>query len=242
MFRVPKAAERIALSIRRQIVQGHLQPDDPLPSEQDMMTHFGVSRPTLREALRILESESLVEIRRGVKGGAVVRRPLPHVAARHVSLLLQLEGTTMAEVYECRVALEPVAARYAARRGQAAAEPLGVAIAAELAAGYDVVAHRLASESFHHALVHESGHRALRVLNDMLMEISRAHAHAAAATSADDHRVQIDRAIKGHQRLVQLVHAGDEVGAEEFWRQHLTGAFAFFFGRTRGPTVVDLLD
>src|SRR5262249_2171707 len=83
------------------------------------MEMFGVSRPTLREAFRILEAESLISIRRGARGGARVVSPDIAVAARYVGLLLQMSGTTIADVYEARMVTEPAAARLlAARRSQ----------------------------------------------------------------------------------------------------------------------------
>ena len=61
----------VAAELRRQIVLGKLKQDDQLPSENALMEQFGVSRPTLREAFRILESEGAITVRRGVRGGAV---------------------------------------------------------------------------------------------------------------------------------------------------------------------------
>ena len=63
--RSPKTAELVAGTLRRMVVDGQLKEGDFLPNEAELMTHFGVSRPTLREAVRVLESERLVEVRRG---------------------------------------------------------------------------------------------------------------------------------------------------------------------------------
>jgi Transcriptional regulators len=65
VVRAPKTAELIATLYRRQIVRGELRPGDTLPSEQQLMGQFGVSRPTLREAFRILEAEDLISVKRG---------------------------------------------------------------------------------------------------------------------------------------------------------------------------------
>jgi GntR family transcriptional regulator, transcriptional repressor for pyruvate dehydrogenase complex len=119
MLRAPKTAELIASHIRGQIVRGELTTGDTLPSEAAMTEMFGVSRPTLREAFRILETESLISIRRGARGGAQVSAPDVAVAARYVGLLLQVTHTTIADVYEARMVIEPVAAGLlAARRTQ----------------------------------------------------------------------------------------------------------------------------
>src|ERR1700733_962449 len=73
--RVPKAGELVAEQLRRQIVTGELREGDPLPSENVLMERFGILRPTLREAFRILESEHIIVIKRGARGGAYVLVP-----------------------------------------------------------------------------------------------------------------------------------------------------------------------
>src|ERR1700744_2696952 len=91
-LRVPKAAELLAARIRGQIIRRELKEGDALPAESELMERFGVSRPTLREAIRVLEMESLLRMRRGSRGGALVTAPDPPVAARAVVGLLPLRG------------------------------------------------------------------------------------------------------------------------------------------------------
>jgi hypothetical protein len=86
-LRAPKTAELIASYIRGQVVRGELKTGDSLPPETALMEMFGVSRPTLHEAFRILEAESLISVRRGARGGARVVSPDIAVAARYVGLL-----------------------------------------------------------------------------------------------------------------------------------------------------------
>lgn len=107
--RSPKTAEVIASSIRQRIVSRELQPGDRLPAEPDLMEQFGVSRPTLREGIRILENEALVTIRRGAHGGAQVREPDPMVAGRYLGLMMQRDGTSVREVVQALVAIEKAA-------------------------------------------------------------------------------------------------------------------------------------
>ena len=75
--RVPKMAELVAARLRRMIVRGELVEGDALPSETALMEEFAVSRPTLREAFRVLESESLINVRRGARGAGPVRHAMP---------------------------------------------------------------------------------------------------------------------------------------------------------------------
>ena len=116
-IRTPKTAELVALKLRRMIVDGELKDGDHLPHEAELMEHFAVSRPTLREAVRVLEAERLVEVRRGSRSGARVCVPGPEVVARPASLLLELSGATVADVFVAREAIEPAAARILAESG-----------------------------------------------------------------------------------------------------------------------------
>jgi DNA-binding FadR family transcriptional regulator len=87
-LRLPKAGELVARHLRNRIIRGELPEGTMLPSEHDLIRQFGVSRPTLREAIRVLESEQLLEITRGLHGGARVlilateRRPETVAALR----------------------------------------------------------------------------------------------------------------------------------------------------------------
>src|SRR5579863_6057437 len=95
----------LADDIRMQLVSGELVPGQPLPPEKELLQAYGISRPTLREAVRILEAESLVETVRGPKGGITLRAPDPVVVIRQVGVHLQLIGATLADVYAARAAL-----------------------------------------------------------------------------------------------------------------------------------------
>src|SRR5256885_904199 len=109
-LRVAQNAQLVAPHLPHPNLPGPLVEGDSLPPEAELMAEFGVSRPTLREAFRVLESESLITIRRGARGGARVHGISPTTAARYAGLLLQARGTTIADVYQCRIILEPAAA------------------------------------------------------------------------------------------------------------------------------------
>src|SRR4051812_44978410 len=119
-LRIPKMAELVSQRLRRQIVRADLSEGDALPSEAALMAQFGVSRPTLREAFRVLESEGLISVRRGAHGGARVQTPNGDIAARYAGLVLEFRGTTLEDVYDARNILEPpCAAMLANKRTQA---------------------------------------------------------------------------------------------------------------------------
>ena len=89
-LREPKMADRVATVLRRMFIRGEIPEGTMLPPESELMERFGVSRPTLREAFRVLESESLIEVQRGVRGGARVTRPRRETLARYAGRILNI--------------------------------------------------------------------------------------------------------------------------------------------------------
>jgi DNA-binding FadR family transcriptional regulator len=115
--RVPKTAELVAGQLRAQIIRGELKDGDTLPPEVELVERYGISRPTLREAYRVLESESLISVRRGAGGGARVHAPSIDAAARNAGWVLEHRRTTMADIYQARTIIEvPCAGRLARTR------------------------------------------------------------------------------------------------------------------------------
>src|SRR6516165_7000335 len=103
--------QQIADELSALIVSGELAEGDSLGHEPDLVDRFGVSRPSLREALRILEAEGLVTVVRGVHGGVVVHEPDERMTARTAALVLRARNVSLADVFEARSLLEPLAAR-----------------------------------------------------------------------------------------------------------------------------------
>jgi GntR family transcriptional regulator, transcriptional repressor for pyruvate dehydrogenase complex len=92
--------------IRVLMRQGQLQPGDRLPAERELCEHFGVSRVTVREALRVLEANGLVEIRVGARGGAFVRSPSKERVGEGILDYLTMSAVTSGDVTELRMVLE----------------------------------------------------------------------------------------------------------------------------------------
>jgi DNA-binding FadR family transcriptional regulator len=103
---VGRISEVIVEQIRLLMRQGQLKPGDRLPAERDLCERFGVSRVTVREALRMLESNGLVEIRVGAKGGAFVTAPTSSWVGEGLTDLLSLSVVSAADVTEMRLILE----------------------------------------------------------------------------------------------------------------------------------------
>jgi len=208
------------------------------------MDQFGVSRPTLREAFRVLEAESLITIRRGARGGARVHLPSIGVAGRYLGLLLQVQGITLDDVFVARVVIEPAAARMVAeRRDRSLIDRLTEAVDAEEAAAGDPESFAALSTRFHALLLTESGNGTLAVLLGALDEVivaSTQHAVAKSRTTHDQHRSNL-RAVHAHRKLVALIEARDAAGASTFWTKHMEALRARFLELYGATTVVELL-
>lgn len=103
---VGRVSQVIVEQIRTLIRQGRLNPGDRLPSERHLCERFGVSRVTVREALRVLEAGGLIEVRVGARGGAFVSQPTRDQLGAGFADLLQLSPLTAAEVTEARMVFE----------------------------------------------------------------------------------------------------------------------------------------
>ncbi len=111
-----KASISLADNLKAAIVRGAFEPGARLPSEEELIQQSGYSRATVRESLRVLEREGLVEIRRGAGGGLFVRRPDYASIARSLHLLLQFNRDDPRMILEARRELESLCARLAAAR------------------------------------------------------------------------------------------------------------------------------
>ncbi|WP_433461889.1 FadR/GntR family transcriptional regulator [Spirillospora sp. CA-128828] len=242
--RVPKTAELVASALRRQIIRGELAVDDVLPSESALMEQFGVSRPTLREAFRVLESESLITVRRGVHGGARVSAPDPEVAARYAGLILEYRHTSLGDVFGASAIIEPACVRALAQKPPAGAVArLREALDAEKAALEDPDALVEAQDRFHGLLVELTGNQTLILLAGMLRYIvDRANAaHVAAEGSDPEHAAQARKGHRAHVRLVNLIEAGKAEEAAKLWHRHITAADDVV--NSAGPkTLLELID
>src|SRR5947207_6080460 len=110
-----KTSERIALEIVHDIVAQGLQAGDHLPLEAAMVEHYGVSRASLREALRLLEVQGLIALKPGPGGGPVVGSVKASNLARTATLYFHLGGSTYGQLMATQVLLEPLCAQLAAQ-------------------------------------------------------------------------------------------------------------------------------
>lgn len=224
-IRSPKTAELVAGTLRRMVVDGQLKEGDFLPNEAELMSHFGVSRPTLREAVRVLESERLVEVRRGSRTGARVRVPGPEIVARPAGLLLELSGATIADVMVARSGIEPMAVRLLADAATPEAlDELESMLAEDIPASWESGRLAEVTGDFHRRMVELSGNATLTIIAGMLHEITVRHTAFAIKERRQVSKADYEKLVRSYRRLLTLVRAGDGSAAEAHWRRHLDTA------------------
>jgi GntR family transcriptional repressor for pyruvate dehydrogenase complex len=230
------ASEQIAAQIRRYLEEQHLNPGDRLGTEQELADEFGVSRPTLREALRLLSASQLIRVGRGRSGGIFVARTPNEGMSRNLSesiaLMLAAESVTMDELLDARLSLEvPMAGRAAANADDAIVADLEAALDAAVGHQPGTEPFNAADTRFHQVLAEAAGNDLLRGLTGWILEVlqpslvSHISATVDAAAILDQHRA-ILRAVRRGQRgaaekamrahieyLIGVLHALDGPGA-----------------------------
>ncbi len=241
--RVPKAASLVAASLRRRIVLGDLAEGDALPNETELMAFYEVSRPTLREALRILETESLISVKRGARGGARVAVPDASVTARHAALVLRMQGTTLEDLFVARLIIEPAAVRLLAERVKgdpAVLEPLRQ-LHADMAVATDRAQYAALAARFHEQVIELAGNRTLALVGMILIEIVEPH-NRATFNAIDDGAAVVEHAQGDHDKLLKALSKGDGNAAARIWEKHMRGAAERALDALGGDSRVDLIE
>jgi DNA-binding FadR family transcriptional regulator len=171
----PKLADLVAQDLRARIVRGALPEGGELPTLERLAGRFGVSLAVVREALRILETEGLLEIRRGAKGGVAVKAPTLDVVTRSVGVFLQHQKVTLEDLLNARLGMEPFAAgRLAARPTPAVIAALEALIAEGERSLDDPRAFAQVAAAFHQAVVALAGNKTLSVVHAAIVNIVEA--------------------------------------------------------------------
>src|SRR5829696_9213425 len=174
LVRVQRTHEVVAERLRRQIVRGELKIGERLPPEEELTLTFGIARTTLREALRVLESQGLIAIRRGRGGGPVVTAPETAPLAQALAMSLQLQAATIGDLDEARQLLESqIVMRLAKEHTDDDLETLRVIAkeAARAAEATDRGAFGLAATEFHRTLGERSRNLTMSTLSLLLQQL-----------------------------------------------------------------------
>ena len=230
-FRPQSTAEMVAADLRRQIVAGKLPDGTFLPRQDDLLDLYEVSRPSLREALRVLESEGLISIRRGKLGGAVVHRPSLHMVAQTLGLVLDSQNVSTPDLSTALNLLEPQCVGLCAAREDRHKTVLPLLRDShEHAASviHDVEAFTVASRRFHEILVTECGNFSLTLLVGALEAVWSARAREWAARSVETRQVPElayrQQGLRDHEVMIEILEGGDVHEAINEASRHLQWA------------------
>lgn len=224
-----RIAETIAAELRERILNGTL-PQGTLPKQDELIAMFGVSGPSLREALRILEVEGLVTVRRGKVGGAEIHRPNGSSAAYAVGLTLQGERSTVNDLASALLMFEPNCAAIVAESEER--EELGAALEKNIAnteaALGDGAAFTHLSREFHELIVDAVPNRAIRLLVRSLESVWSAQEETWAneATRLGDYPIleRQNASLEAHRHIAANIRMGNAGTVERAARKHLNAA------------------
>lgn len=217
-------AERIAAELRDEIARGVWSVDDQLPAEHQLMERFGVSRPSCREALRILQSEGLVLVQRGNRGGARVMPPDPIRIASYASVFLQMRKATITEVFETRMVIEPaVLQKLAGNCSQEFLSRLAQNAASQRYIVDDRPAFYRRGRDFRQMFVDACQSETLRLMGLMVGEIADRQLSllSHALPYSEGQRDRFLHAIAMKESIIEALGAGRGDDAGQTWREYL---------------------
>ena len=217
--RAARASHDIVLQIRAHIFAGNLVPGDRLPSEKELCEQFGLSRITVRDALRVLESQGLISIKVGAGGGAFVADPNGASASDILTDLLRLQRATTKELVEARLVIETSLVTFAAQRAtRADLDAMQKAIAGARAGRDSGDPHFTPhSVQFHIALAKASKNQVLFFTVNSFRSLFY---DTLERLLPDDRMAQ--RAIDDHQKILDAIAAHDADRAVQVMRDHLS--------------------
>jgi DNA-binding FadR family transcriptional regulator len=215
------ASEQVAQEIRRYLAAGDLRPGERLGTEQELAAEFGVSRPTLREGLRLLQSSHLIRASRGPGGGIFVASTPEEGMSRNLSesiaAMLETDTVSLEELLDARVCLEvPLAERAAERATAATGRELRAAI--EEASGNHPAseAFRIADTRFHRVIAVTAENELLRAFTSWTLDVLQPSLIDTLGDAIDG-----DAILDQHRAIVRAIESKRPDPAGQAMRRHL---------------------
>jgi DNA-binding FadR family transcriptional regulator len=223
--RPDKRASQIARRIEADIIRRGWPIGQSLGSEQALQRRYRVSRSVLREAVRLVEHHQVARMRRGPNGGLLVCEPDAAPATHAIIIYLEYVGTTIGDLLDARLLLEPLAASLAAERiDEAGIDRLRAVLGTEEHRTRDpLVPH----DEFHAALAEQSKNSVLQLFIDILMRLTVRYAEDSRLDSARDALDAINRRHREHAGIVAAVTAGDAARAMTLSERHAESVTAW---------------
>lgn len=217
--RIRPAYEQVAEQLRELVLSGKVAPGDRLPVEGALSAEFGVSRSTVREAIRLLSSQSMLHTVRGPTGGTFVSRADPESLREYlhtsIGLLSGNRGITVEELLEVREALEVPAARLAARR-RTEEHLVAMREAIERERERNDRGERFQqNQQFHAQVLAAAGNRLLSVVTDPVYSVIQLR------FMKDESRPFYATVNREHAEILSFIEQGDADGAATAMLRHL---------------------
>jgi DNA-binding FadR family transcriptional regulator len=231
--RSEKAAIRVAQRIVADVASRGIRVGDRLPPEHIMLAEYGVARGTLRESLRFLELQGVIELRRGPHGGPIVRKPDAASLEIALTLLLQFQDAPFSTIAEARAALEPMMAQLAAHRmDEEQLAELRLSLDT-MAAGLDDRATFLEmNKRFHDLIAHGSGNSMFGFLIDALLGILD-----GSAMGIDYPERQRIAVLDAHTRIFDAISSHDAGASASAMSAHIEEYS--IYARRKFPAVLE---
>jgi GntR family transcriptional regulator, transcriptional repressor for pyruvate dehydrogenase complex len=216
------ASEQVAVEIQHHIQEEGLGPGDFLGREEDLAAEFGVSRPTLREALKLLASGNLIRASKGPGGGIFVARTAEQGISRSLSdaiaMMLETGSVTLDELLDARLLLEvPLAGLAAYQPDESTVERLREVVEKEAAAdSEDTETHVATDTEIHRTLAAAAGNRMVQALTDWIFDVVQ-----PLLIEVLQPAVVRSAVAEQHQALLAAVEKGDPARAERAMKDHL---------------------
>jgi GntR family transcriptional regulator, transcriptional repressor for pyruvate dehydrogenase complex len=214
--RQARASGEIVSQIERAIFDGELNAGDRLDSERELAQRFGVSRITVRDALRVLEARGLVYVKVGASGGAFVTESNVDQVAESISTMILLRRMTLSGVAEARTVVETATCKLAAERADAAAiERIASTVDRGRAVVREQAPHTKASMDFHVAVADAAQ-------NELLAATVAAYRDLLIQTLHDMRDVRSAKVTqKAHEEILDAIRSHDPEAARSLMLAHL---------------------
>ncbi|MBI5442541.1 MAG: FadR family transcriptional regulator [Deltaproteobacteria bacterium] len=223
-IRVEKTFASVCAEIKRLIFSGALKPGDRLPSELELVEKLGVSRPSVREALRVLELSGFLQVQRGGAGGRIIVDTIAASIGNSLADAVQLGNITTEELTTARIELETVIVRHAVARAE---EPELRALRENIVAAYEKIAAGVWAADdnikFHKLLAKAAKNQVLSLLLEALMLMLCASMPGLGMVPSTEKSREFTRA---HEGILDAVVARDTDRAVERMREHLLSVTA----------------
>jgi DNA-binding FadR family transcriptional regulator len=240
-----RTAEIVADELRRQIIDGELSDGDLLPRQEVLVSQFSVSLVSLREALRILETEGLVSVRRGNRGGAVVHAPAKASAAYMIGLLLQRDEVQLGDLGTALQELDPMCAALAARRTDRGdtlvpkLREINESMAEHIA---DVPRYAAIGGQFHDEVVGGCGNATMvAVVGSLETLLSSHHDHWARERAERGQYPSLNQrrnTLNAHVKMTDAIEAGDDERARKLAAKHISTTQSYLSDRDLAQRIV----